>query len=220
MNIQTMTAEQLEPIAEALRKNNMNAYCVEHKEQVLPLLSTLIKSGDTVAVGGSQSLEEIGVTEWLRSGDFHFIDRNQPGITPEQKNERMVQSLAANVYLCSSNAVTKTGELYNVDGNGNRVAALCYGPQSVVLVVGCNKIVNDLPEAVKRVKTIAAPLNTRRLQCKTPCAQTGCCVCPDSPTFAQGCASPQRICAMSVVTGFQRKVGRFHVILVGEPLGY
>lgn len=220
MDVQTMNAEQLEPVAEALRKNNMSVYCVERKEQVLPLLSTLVNRGDTVAVGGSQTLEETGVIEWLRHGDFCFIDRGKPGLTPEERGECMAKSLTATVFLCSANAVTKQGELYNVDGNGNRVAALCYGPKTVVLVVGCNKIVNDLPEAVKRVKTVAAPLNTRRLHCKTPCAETGHCICPDAPTFAEGCTSPQRICGMSVVTGRQRTAGRIHVILVGEPLGF
>ncbi|MBO5928730.1 MAG: LUD domain-containing protein, partial [Clostridia bacterium] len=116
--------------------------------------------------------------------------------------------------------ITKNGELYNVDGNGNRVAALCYGPKKVILVVGCNKIVDDLPAAVKRVKTVAAPLNARRLHCQTPCAETGHCLCPDSLSSMDGCASPGRICGMGVVTGRQRNKGRIHVILVGESLGY
>lgn len=215
----TMTVTQLQPIADALEKNNIRAYCVENKEQVLPLLSTLLQEGDTVAVGGSQSLKETGVMDWLRCGDFNFIDRDKPELTPEERLECMKQGLSAKVFLCSSNAVTQNGELYNVDGKGNRVAALCFGPEKVILVVGCNKIVEDLPAAVKRVKMVAAPLNTRRLNCQTPCAKTGHCLYPDG-TMAQGCASPQRICVTGVISAFQREKDRIHVILVGESLGY
>lgn len=218
MNI-TMTLSQLEPIAAALEKNNMRAYCVENKEQVVPLLSTLLHEGDTVAVGGSQSLKESGVMDLLRGGKYVFIDRDKPELTPEERLKCMQQGLSAKAFLCSSNAVTKNGELYNVDGKGNRVAALCFGPEKVILVVGCNKIVEDLPAAVKRVKMIAAPLNTRRLNCQTPCAKTGHCLCPDS-TMAQGCTSPQRICVTGVISAFQREKDRIHVILVGESLGY
>ncbi len=215
----TMTLSQLEPIAAALEKNNIRAYCVENKEQVVPLLSTLLQEGDTVAVGGSQSLQESGVMDLLRSGKYVFVDRDKPGLTPEERLECMKQGLSVKAFLCSSNAVTKNGELYNVDGKGNRVAAFCFGPEKLILVVGCNKIVEDLPAAVKRVKTIAAPLNTRRLNCQTPCAKTGHCLYPGG-TMAQGCASPQRICVTGVISAFQREKDRIHVILVGESLGY
>lgn len=215
----TMTVSQLEPIAAALEKNNIRAYCVESKEQVVSIVSSLLQEGQTVAVGGSQSLKESGVMDLLRGGKYAFIDRDKPGLTPEERSECMRQSLSAKAFLCSSNAVTKNGELYNVDGKGNRVAALCFGPEKVILVVGCNKIVEDLPAAVKRVKTIAAPLNTRRLNCQTPCAKTGHCLYPDG-TMAKGCTSPQRICVTGVISAFQREKDRIHVILVGESLGY
>ncbi len=215
----TMTLSQLEPIAAALEKNNMRAYCLESKEQVVPLVSTLLQEGETIAVGGSQSLKESGVMDLLRSGKYAFIDRDEPSLTPEERLECMKKGLSAKAFLCSSNAVTKNGELYNVDGKGNRVSALCFGPEKVILVVGCNKIVEDLPAAVKRVKTIAAPLNTQRLNCQTPCAKTGHCLHPDG-TMAQGCTSPQRICVTGVISAFQREKDRIHVILVGESLGY
>lgn len=215
----TMTLSQLKLVADALEKNNIHTYCVENKEQVVPLLSTLLHEGDTIAVGGSMSLQEAGVMKLLRSGKYNFLDRDRQGITPDERLECMKQSLSAKVFLCSSNAVTRNGELYNVDGKGNRVAALCFGPEKVILVVGCNKIVEDLPAAIKRVKTVAAPLNTKRLNCQTPCALTGHCLFPDG-TMAQGCASPQRICVTSVTSAFQREKDRISVILVGETLGY
>ena len=111
----------------------------------------------------------------------------------------------------SSNAVTEEGELYNVDGNSNRVAALAYGPDSVIVVAGCNKIVPDIAAAVERVKKIAAPVNATRLHCSTPCAKTGECM---------NCHSDGRICCNYLVSAQQRHQDRIKVILVGEELGY
>ena len=111
----------------------------------------------------------------------------------------------------SSNAITENGELYNVDGNGNRVAALVWGPKSVIVVAGYNKIVKDIDEAKTRVREIAAPSNAARLGCDTPCTKTGHCM---------DCSSSKRICATTVITGRQRVENRIKVILVGEELGY
>ena len=111
----------------------------------------------------------------------------------------------------SSNAITEKGELYNVDGNGNRVAALIWGPKNVIIVAGYNKIVKDIDESRARIEEIAAPANATRLGCDTPCTKTGHCM---------NCASPKRICATTVITGWQRVQNRIKVILVGEELGY
>lgn len=157
-----MTLAELESVAESLRRNNMAAYCVQSKEEVVPLIKGMLHTGDTVAVGGSMTLFETGVIDLLRNGDYHFLDRYQEGLTPEELNEIFLKSLTPDVFLCSSNAVTRSGELYNVDGRANRVAPIAYGPTSVVMVVGCNKIVDDIPAAVRRVKTVAAPLNAKR----------------------------------------------------------
>ncbi len=215
-----MTVEQLEPIAQALRKNRMVAHCVKTKEDVLPLVRQLLKSGETVAVGGSESLFETGVIDLLRNGDYRFLDRYAEDLTASERDDVLRQSLLADTYLCSSSAVTRNGELYNVDGRANRVAALAYGPKTVVLVVGCNKIVDDLEAAFRRVKTVAAPMNAKRLQCKTYCAVHGACVAADSTTCTDGCSSADRICADYLISGWQRVADRIHVILVGEPLGF
>lgn len=212
--------EHMQRTAEALRRNHMEAYCVATKEEVLPLCQTLLKAGDTVAVGGSRTLEETGILTLLREGDYRFLDRYANGLTPEKTREIFLQSLGADVYFTSSNAVTQRGELYNVDGNGNRVAALCYGPRSVVVIVGCNKLVADLPEAQRRVKTIAAPQNAVRLHCDTYCAKTGSCAACNSEYATDGCSASGRICSTYVMTGYQRNAGRIKVILVGEPLGF
>lgn len=215
-----MTLAQLEPVAAALRKNRMAVHCVETKEEVAPLVENLLKKGKTVAVGGSVTLSQTGVLDLLQNGEYRFLDRYAPGLTAEQENEVLRQSLLADTFLCSSNAVTRTGELYNVDGRANRVAALAFGPKSVIVVVGCNKIVDDLKAAAERVKTIAAPLNAKRLQCQTYCGVNGVCKAVGSENITDGCASPARMCAQFLISGMQRVPDRIQVILVGESLGY
>jgi len=215
-----MTLAELEPIASALRNNNMAAHCVESKEEVVPLLKTLLNSGDTVAVGGSMTLFESGVIDWLRNGDYYFLDRYQEGLTPDELTDIFSKSLTADVFLCSSNAVTRNGTLYNVDGRANRVSPIAFGPKTVIIVVGCNKIVEDFSAAVHRVKTVAAPLNAKRLHCQTPCAVTGVCAAVDSDLYTDGCHSPDRICAQYLISAQQRVADRIHVILVGETLGF
>lgn len=218
--LETYTARQLEKTAEALRRNRMEAYIAATKEEVPALVASLLHEGDTVAVGGSESLKESGVMALLRSGAYRFLDRYTPGLTPEQTEDIYRQSFFADAYLCSSNAVTLRGELYNVDGNANRVAAMCYGPKSVILVVGCNKIVPDLKAAEQRVKMIAAPMNTVRLKKDTPCAADGRCAGLYGNACTDGCKDSDRICCSYLVMGQQRTAGRVKVILVGEPLGY
>ena len=182
-------------------------------------MRALLHAGDSVAVGGSETLKESGVLELLRSGDYQFIDRYAPGLTPEQVRRVFLDSLSADAYLCSANAVTMRGELYNVDGNGNRVAALCYGPASVIVVAGRNKLVSDLDEAVSRVKRMAAPANALRLSKETYCARTGRCLGLGSPSCTDGCTVPDRICSTYVVHGWQQEKSRIKVILVEEDLG-
>ena len=211
---------RMERTAEALRKNNMDAYCVATKEEVPALVESLLSEGDTVAFGGSVTLNETGVMDLLRGGKYHVLDRYAEGLTRPQVEEIFRQSFFADAYFSSSNAVTERGELYNVDGNSNRVAALCYGPKSVILVVGENKIVADLTEAEKRVKKVAAPLNTKRLNCATYCKETGVCMGVEGDFCTDGCASPARICCTYVTMGYQRVAGRIKVILVGEELGF
>ncbi len=198
----------------------MQATCVAEKRDVAVLVKSLLHTGDTVAVGGSATLFETGVIDLLHSGEYRFLDRYAAGLTPEQQLSVLQESLAADVYLCSSNAVTRAGELYNVDGRANRVAALAFGPRSVIVVVGCNKIVDDLSAAVHRVKTVAAPLNAKRLGCQTYCAVNGVCKAADSDRYTDGCGSPDRICSHYLICGKQRIRDRIHVILVGEPLGF
>lgn len=205
-----------------LAANNMKPFYAGTKRDVVPIVSELLRDRDTVAVGGSVSLFESGVIEHLRCGRYNFIDRYEPGLSQVALRAVFVKSLSADAYLCSSNAVTENGELYNVDGNANRIAAISYGPRSVIMVIGRNKIVPDLNGAVERVKTIAAPLNCERLESNTYCRGNGSCISTGSGAagITYGCGVPGRLCCSYLISGRQREKDRIKVIIVGESLGY
>ncbi len=215
---------QVQRTMENLRKNNMQVEYVAHKEEVVPLLSTWIPEGATVAVGGSMSLFECGVIDHLGSGRYQFINRYTPNMTPEESQKVQEDTHLVDTFLCSSNAVTEAGELYNVDGMNTRIGHILSGPRQVIMVVGVNKIVGDLQQAIYRVKTVAAPANCRRLGCDTFCAKKGYCASlaggEKYPPMASGCSSPARICSGYLVSSYQRIPNRIKIILVGEDLGY
>lgn len=206
-----------------LEENNMQPFFCETKKEALELVESLLKEGDTVSHGGSVTLEQTGILNLLSSGRYRYLDRGQEGLSREEVEEIYRKSYFADVYLTSSNAVTENGELYNVDGNSNRVSAILYGPKSVIVVCGYNKIVKNIEEAVRRVKTIAAPQNTIRLQIDTYCGKKGKCVSLDeteNPELCAGCHSAGRICCNYVVSARQRQKNRIKVILIGEEYGY
>ena len=210
--------ERISALMEKLEKNNISAFYAETKSDALEKVKNLLTPGETIAVGGSMSLEECGIMAELRSGKYDFIDRDEPGISKEERTERMRRALLSDTYLASANALTEDGAIYNVDGNGNRVAAILFGPRSVILVVGVNKIVKDLDAAVERVRTVAAPKNTARLQCEGAyCYYKGECMArgKDVP---MGCG--QSICHDFTVMGKQNVPGRLKIVLVGEETGY
>ena len=207
---------------ENLRRNNMVPYVVEKGSDVLPLLKTLLPEGVTVGVGGSETLTKLGVISFLREGNYNFFDRYAKGLTRPEAVEVMRQSLLADAFITSSNAVTEKGELYNVDGNGNRVAALCFGPKEVLVIVGANKIVKDIKAAEERVKKIAAPKNCQRLALPSPCSKTGeCASLPlENRELCDGCATESRICSSYVISSYQRNKDRIKVIICKESMGY
>lgn len=209
----------LDTVIKNLERNHLNPRVVETKADVLPLVEQLLREGDTVAVGGSVTLNQTGVIELLRNGKYQFLDRYAEGLSRNQVEDIFRRSIFVDTYLCSANAITEQGELYNVDGTGNRVAAIAYGPKQVIIVAGINKIVKDLDEAVRRVKTCAAPPNAQRLGFETYCQKNGHCMKSDGG-MTDGCASEMRICCSYLVTGFQRQTNRIYVILVKEDCGY
>ncbi len=211
----------MENILNALRNHKMDAYFVNNKEEAKALALSLIPEGAVCASGGSVTLNETGIIDALKEGNYTYIDRYAPDLDAEGREEAMRRGHFSDVYLTSANAITENGELYNVDGNSNRVSAIVNGPKSVIVVAGVNKIVKDLDEAVLRVKTIAAPKNCVRLNCATPCAKTGHCISLDrGGNMPDGCASPARICCNYLISAQQRHPSRIKVILVNETLGY
>ncbi len=208
----------IETLIKNLEKNNMKAFYVKSADEIVPLVKTLIKKGDTISCGGSVTLSQCSVAELMQSGDYNFLDRSKAA-NREETMDIYRRTFSCDAFFCSANAVTQNGELYNVDGNSNRTAALVFGPQKVICIVGINKLVADVPAAVKRVKTVAAPLNAKRLNVNTPCAKTGICCAPDGD-MGSGCACADRICANYVVSAKQRVKDRINVIICGEELGY
>ncbi len=207
-----------EKTVQNLKRNRMNVVVVENKEQVLTVLQQLMPEGSSVTHGGSVTLEQCGIPDWLRQQNYQYLDRTAVA----DPREVYLTGYGADFFLTSSNAITENGELYNVDGNSNRISAIAYGPQRVIVIAGTNKIVPDLEAAARRVKTVAAPKNAARLHCDTYCAVKGQCVSlqKDAPQMTDGCQSPGRICRNYLISGPQRDIGRITVILVNENLGY
>lgn len=157
------------------------------------------------------TLFETGVIEHLRISRYKFLDRYEEGLTKEEINKIFRESFFADAYFASSNAVTEDGKLYNVDGNGNRVAAMLFGPSKVILVVGENKIVKNIDEAIKRNREISAPANAKRLNKSTPCAKVGYCM---------DCKSKDKICREYTVIESQNNKDRIHIIFLRDQIGY
>lgn len=213
---------RIDKTMENLRRNRMEPYFCETKEEACEIVKTLIKKGDVISSGGSQTLKETGVYDIITSSDYNYLDRTIPGLTREEIEEVYQKTFSADAYFTSTNALTENGELYNVDGNSNRVSAILYGPKSVIVVCGINKLVKNIEEAVTRVKTIAAPKNTVRLECDTYCAKTGKCVSlnKEDSELCEGCHSDGRVCCNYVVCAQQRHINRIKVIIIGEEYGY
>lgn len=210
---------RIEEVVAALKANNMNVFYAETKEKIPEIVKGLLNKGETISCGGSVTLAECGVMELMRSGDYTFLDRGAEGLTREDIEQIYRESFYADTYLTSANAVTENGEIVNVDGNANRVAAITFGPKRIICVVGANKIVSDVNEGFKRVKLTAAPKNAVRLNTDTPCKKLGHCIYPDGD-IATGCKSPSRLCVHYTVNAFQRIKDRFTVIICPESLGY
>ena len=160
----------------SLENNNMKGYLANNKDELIKIIDELTNEGDTVSCGGSMTLFEAGVIDYLRSKRFNFLDRYEENLTKDDLKELYRKTFSADVFFTSTNAITEDGELYNVDGNGNRVAAMLYGPDKVIVVVGVNKIVKNINEAVERNKSMCAPANAKRLDTNTPCKIKGYCM--------------------------------------------
>lgn len=200
--------KRIERTVAALCKNNFDAHAIKDTGELLKTLDELIPEGASCSVGGSMTLFETGVIDYLKSGRFHYLDRYAEGVDVERVFH---DALSCDAYLTSSNAITENGELYNVDGKGNRVAALVYGPEKVIVIAGANKIVKDLDAAVARKGEFATPMNAVRLGIETPCTKTG---------FCSDCKSPGRLCCHELISHQQRVKNRITVLILPDSYGY
>ena len=194
-------------VIKGLKSRNMTGYYAESKEAALELALTLIPENSTVTMGGGMSVHEIGLVEALMDGNYDFIDRD----AYEDKRKAMLLAYDADVFLASANAITQDGVLVNIDGNANRVSAIAQGPRKVILIVGMNKVCDDVDGAMKRARNVAAPINAQRFGLSTPCSQTGTCM---------NCKSPDTICCQFLITRYSKHTDRIHVILVNDDLGF
>lgn len=201
---------QANTVIKAFKTRNIEGYFVENIEQAKEKVLELMQENSTVSWGGSKTLDEIGIKEALSNKPYTLFDR-ATATTPDEIRDIYLSALGADYYLTSTNAFTSDGELVNIDGNGNRVAAIAFGPKNIIVVTGMNKLSLDVEDAFKRVQNIASPPNTIRLNKETPCAKTG---------FCHDCKSVDCICCTMVVTRYCRVPGRIKVILVGETLGF
>ena len=199
-----------ENLIENFARRNIDGYFVENPEAAGEKVLELIEDNALVSWGGSKTLQQIEIFDKLKSGNYRLLDRAAAKDSKE-KEEIYHQALNADYYLMSSSAITRTGKLVNIDGNGNRLAALVYGPKNVIIVAGMNKVIVDEESAIKRVRNQAAPANAIRLDKKTPCVKTGCC---------HSCQVEDTICCQTVITRYSGSKGRIKVILVGEELGF
>lgn len=199
-----------EKTIEGLEKRNMQGFYAETKEEAVKLALSLIPKKSVVSWGGSATLSETGLLNELKNGDYKCLDRNDVE-TREEKEEIAHKALNADYYLMSTNSITIDGQLINIDGNGNRAAALIYGPKNVIILAGINKICNTYEAALDRAKNKASIPNVIRFDCDTPCQKTGKCM---------DCLSPETVCCQFVHTRFSRIKNRIKVIIIGENLGF
>ena len=211
-----MTPRQIrnEKLAQKLIKNlqrrHYDAYYCRTADDVVNKVRKLIPEGSSISWGGSMSIRDTGVTQMLKQGNYQVFDRDDV-TTNEDKLRIYRKAFECDYYLASVNAMSEDGILVNIDGNGNRVAAITWGPQHVIFVVGMNKVAQDVEAALKRARSTASPINAARFDIDTPCQKDGVC---------HNCNFPQSICNYVHFLRNSSKPGRIIVVLVGETLGY
>lgn len=199
-----------EKLVQALGQRNIEAWYVESREDALKKALELIPEGARVGWGGSMSIAAIGLQQAIRTGNYIAVDRDAAS-NPEERNQITHEALNTDWFLASTNAISEDGIMVNVDGNANRMAALCYGPAHVLYIVGMNKVVKAAEDAYHRARYEAAPINAQRFPIETPCKKTGCCY---------DCKTPDTICCQILITRYSKVPGRAKVILVNDNLGY
>jgi len=195
----------------ALKANGFEVIYADNANEALDKVMSFIPKRAKVGIGGSVTVRDIGLVEAIeKQSNTIFMDWGKP-LELKEKIKVRKEALTSDVYLTSSNAITLQGQLVNIDGTGNRVSAMIFGPKKVIIVAGANKLVDTLDEALARIRSIAGPLNGKRLNLKTPCALTGKCT---------DCNSPDRMCKVKVILEKKPSLSDITIVLVGENLGY
>ncbi len=207
-NLQSIIEKRIERTIKSLNDNRFDAHFVRSKEELFAKIDTYLSEGASCSAGGSVTLGETGVLDYLRSGKYQFYDRYAEGANVE---EIFIKALSCDVYFMSTNAITEDGMLYNVDGRGNRVAPLVFGPKKIVIVSGYNKIVVNLEAAYARMKEVSGPANALRVGKSTPCTKTGRCM---------DCKNPERICSHALTCKYQMVPNRISVLILPGHYGY
>lgn len=192
-----------------LKSRHFEAYYCATKQEALAQALALIPTDSVVGWGGALSAQQIGLIDALNTGDYQTIDRDK-ATSPQERDALMKKCLMAEVFVSGANALSLDGQMVNIDGNGNRVAAIVYGPESIIVIAGMNKVVDTLEDAVTRARTVAAPMNKQRFNLDTPCEVTGACA---------NCKSDGCICNQILITRNCKPAGRIKFVLVGEELG-
>lgn len=199
-----------ERLVKNLQARHFEAYYCKTACEALQKALSLIPEGSTVGWGGATTAHQIGLPDAIHTGDYIAIDRDRCS-TQEEKAQAARNCLDADVFLTGANAISMDGQMVNIDGNGNRVAAIIYGPKSVIVIAGMNKVAEDLDAAIQRARTVAAPINAQRFGGEKPCTTLG--ICGD-------CKATDCICNQIVITRHCRPAGRIKFILIGEDLGF
>ena len=201
----------LEIVVENLKKNIFAVHVAENKEEGAQIVRSLIEKGATIGVGGSVTIDQLDILDGLEAEGHLIFNHNKAGLTPQQVLDFRRRELTCDEFLTSTNALTEKGELVNIDGGGNRVAALTFGPKRVVEATGINKVVADVHAGIARIGSVAAPLNNKRLKKDMPCTKVGHCV---------DCQLPGRICNVTTITKKRPPLTDIHIVLIKEELGY
>lgn len=213
--IETYWQEKLGTLKQTLEKNNFEVWIAQDKDQANSIVTQEIYNSirpSSVSFGGSLTVQELGIySDFLNKSDVQVIDTYDSSISREEIIQRRRQSLLVDMYITGTNALTYNGHLINLDGMGNRVAALTFGPEYVVLLIGRNKIVPDLEKAISRIKEYSAPVNTVRLGKQTPCAKSMQC---------EDCSSPERICNTWTITEKSNPPKRVKIVLLNTEIGF
>ena len=196
-------------LVENLKSRHFEAYYCDSKEEALEKVLSFIPEGSSVGWGGAMSAQQVGVMETLAAGNYKVIDRDLAQ-SPEEREQLMRDCLGADFFLTGANAISMDGQMVNIDGYGNRCAAIIYGPQNVIVIAGMNKVTDDLDSAITRARTVAAPMNQQRFCKDVPCTVTGTC---------SDCKSADCICNQMLITRHGRAGGRIKFIIVGENRG-